>query len=152
MAGMPGLSKVGADRSFCRKCHIITSVDVCSGPVRLKVGHSLLPLRALKRSFIMLGGSNAGPIRGCGHHELINTRFLSGEIDPGTAATNRYGGSMRELPILLLWQADVNELNFHTSAEGLLRCARPSRASHLERRPGQLLRPFHMHFAVKAET
>lgn len=30
--------------------------------------------------------------------------------------------------------------------------ARPSRASHLERRPGQLLPPFHMHFAVKAET
>lgn len=34
--------------SFCRKCHIITSVDVYSGPVHLKVGHSLLPLRVLK--------------------------------------------------------------------------------------------------------
>lgn len=71
--------------SFCRKCHIITSVDVYSGPVHLKVGHSLLPLRVLKGNIIMQGrGSNVGPICGCGYHELINTWFFSGEIDPGT--------------------------------------------------------------------
>lgn len=41
--------------SFCRKCHIITSVDVYSGPVHLKVGHSFLPLRVLKGNIIMQG-------------------------------------------------------------------------------------------------
>lgn len=125
--------------SFCQKCHIITSVDVYSGPVHLKVGHSFLPLRVLKDcNIIMQGIKRCADLRvwlSRAHKHLI-LQWWDRSRDCG------HKQILWKYARALYYSALMCECAL---TEFSLLCALPSRVSHLECRPRQLLPLFHMH-------